>query len=384
LISTVYIWATEAGCNGYQLSALSWLLLPYSFKILWSHFLETRSLRIFGIDSFKSLLLLCATGILLGFQTLSFCTPLSLPFFICTLAISFFASIQDVALETYRIEHTQPEHSGWAVYFSLLGFRLGTLGATTGMIVLSHYYGWAQALRWASFLIAADYIFVFKGSKKVTSLERTQSGWFLTTVRHAMQGLGSWKTLRRIFLNLFVFKMADIFIITISSMFLRSQGYSMIQIAYAEKATTLVCFIMGAGLASLSVRRWSIFKNLSIWIEMQIVVSILWLVQSTIVVDPSNITRILIITGIHQLISGMGNLYFWNYISSLCHAPNIPVQFGLMCSFSTFSRIIISSFSALIYQYFYGPTFFIISIIFCLPGLALYLSQIKKCKIIAQ
>ncbi len=148
IFSTLSAWLRDVGISLSLIGFFSWIALTYSLKFLWAPFVDRFSVPILNrYGRRKSWIILTQLIIVFCIFTLSSINPInSLSFFIfIAFLIAFSGSIQDTAIDAFRIEYADIADQGNLAAAYQFGYRLAILAATSLALILADKYGWSTS-----------------------------------------------------------------------------------------------------------------------------------------------------------------------------------------------------------------------------------------------
>ena len=385
IVSTLPIWLKDASRSLEEISYIFLMGAPYSLKFLWSPLVDQIKLPFLTNKLGKRRSWALFAQILLILSTLGLAnshpetnTYITAGF---ALLVSFFASIQEIVLDAYRIERLSSQELGIGTSMSGIGFRLGLLVAGSGSIYLANYYDWKTVYSLMALLMVIGPIVVLlidephhqaASNAKTESVHEISGSYFtaylLNTLRSFLD-IRHYQGWAYIILFILLFKISDSIPNSTSNLFLMDLGYSKIQIGNA-KSMGLFMQILGTFIGGVVMSRTNVLRGLMYCGLMQTLSPLALLVVGLFKHDAS---MLLIFTGLQNFACGLGSTAFVTYLSSLCSGSFVATQFAVLYSLSSMSRIILSTSATLLltkltisWEVFYLYTT-LLSILFTLP-----------------
>ena len=386
IVSTLPIWLKDVSCSLEQISCIFLISIPYSLKFLWAPLIDQVELPVLAkkLGRRKSWALCAQILLMLSVLGLAFSHPEINIYTTAVFAflVSFFSATQDIVLGAYRIDRLSDDELSIGTSVSGIGFKFGMLVSGGGSIYLANYYDWQVVYSLMMMLMVIGPIVVLftkeldiptKSDLKITELYKITGSTFWDYLKYIFQ---SFLNIRRyqgwiyIILFIFLFKISDSIPNSTSSLLFVDLGYGKIQIGNV-KTISLFMQMLGTFFGGIILARaTSLLRGLTYCGLIQMLSPILLLI---IVLIDKNWIALLLITGLQSFICGLGSTAFVTYLSSLCSGGFTATQFSVFCSFSSASRIILSSSSAWVLARFRieWSTFylyvFLLSILFVLP-----------------
>lgn len=345
VLSTLSVWLAEVGTSKTSIGLFALASLPYSLKFLWSPVVDNYRIPIlsdlFGLRRSWILFML----VLLAFNLIALgntnpAENFLLTAFFASMA-SFCSAILDIVVEAYRIEIIPDKSTGIAVSASVLGYRIGMLCAGAGTIFFSAYFNsWAIAYFITASLLLVGIIATLRAQEpKIT--------------RH-LEVIDVPSTIKKFLKNqdwliiiafIILFKIADTVLNVMSMPFLLEIGFNKIEIASVAKTFGISAMIIGGFVGGLLLLRQTIRQNLITCVLLQMVASMLFVVQAKI---GNNLSFLFLSMGVENLVCGMGQVALIAYLSKLCGLRTSATDYALLSSFASFARVSFSSFSGIL------------------------------------
>ena len=349
-------------------SWISLLFLPYTFKPLWALGIEYILHRYHPQRArcLKAVLFASQVGIMSALVYLSHHIHLGgmllKNLWVWTLILGFFGSIQDIIMEGYRIQASD-EQSVLSQYLfgTQTGFRVAGIVMSSGTLCIAHYWSWSYAI---SVLIGCMGIVTLFTVWTVNfhAMPQAKSS-YSTQLRETLHDLFSRSAMPfSFFLHLLSYKVIDGFIRWMWPVFLINQGYSKLELTYADKGLGWLSVVVGGFIAQRVLTNYSIKKSLIGWAFLQTAAYSLMFLQYSV---GKHLGVLFINSCIQQTLSGAGNLLIWVYISHYCYGNNVMIKSSIASSVFSLERVGVAWCSSLIYQSVAPHTFFMLGIILC-------------------
>jgi len=149
VFSTLFTWMREAGVEVTVIGMFSWLALAYSFKFLWSPFVDALDVPWLArrVGRRRAWLLVCQALIAVSLVGMGLSDPKgSLPVLaVFTFLVAFGSATQDVVVDGWRIDAAPTERQGIMAAAYQLGYRLALLSAGAGALYAAEFVTWRAA-----------------------------------------------------------------------------------------------------------------------------------------------------------------------------------------------------------------------------------------------
>jgi MFS family permease len=371
LSSTLTMALAFSGFSAAFIGMLFLTSLPYSLKILWAPLMDY-----YAVPQLKKLVghrrsWLLITQISLFFMSLGLAIKPnnSILLFIVLIICAFLAASQDIALDAYRLERLESNELAVGSTFSMTGFRVGMIIGSTIPLYLLATYGWTT-----TFLITSVTLLIGPVTtlmvQEPTGIKRTISSTLPSPIEHIQSVVDSLLDFFKrpdcllIILFIFFYKVGDSIPNAMKGPLLKYLEFTPIETANISQAYGILLMILGGFLGGLLASKLGIFRSIIIGGAIQLLSP---LMHTWLSITGHNINMLILTTTVHSLCCGLGSTILVIYVSSLCKKGASASQFSLIWSFSSLTRIILSSSSGLFANYTDWTTFFVCTTLLGLP-----------------
>jgi PAT family beta-lactamase induction signal transducer AmpG len=147
--STQSAWLSEAGVPIETIGLLSELTIAYRFKFVWSPFLDKYDPPLFAafVGRRRGWIIVSQIAVMLALAGVAFGDPAHWIAWtvVFSLVLGFAGATQDVTIDGWRITAAPPGKLSLMTAFSEAGYRVGTLAAGAGTLIVADRYGWRTA-----------------------------------------------------------------------------------------------------------------------------------------------------------------------------------------------------------------------------------------------
>jgi len=385
-LSTLALWLKEAGLNNKIIGLFVAMTIPYTLKFLWGPIVDRVKLPLLFdiLGQRRSWALVSQIALIFTLLGLGTSNPqecvLQTAFW--AFSVAFFSAIQDIAVESYRIEVIDEDQKGSAASATYLGYRIGMMAASVGALYLATLFSWQMAYIVMAALISIGLFTTFfspmPSSFTVTPLPILKRRPFLTQCREwiaSTYGLPLNELLRtldwRVVLAfIFFYKVGDTTLSVMNMPFLVELGFSKLEIANIAKFFGISAMVVGGIMGGIFLNRFGIFSSLLLCALLQILTSLLFMIQAFV---GCNLCVLMVTIGFENFSCGLGAASFIAYLSSLCRTPHTATHFALLSSFGSLVRIILSVLSGFLADILPWSLFFSLTAVASLPCLLLLL-----------
>jgi MFS transporter, PAT family, beta-lactamase induction signal transducer AmpG len=368
---TLQAWATVEGLNIKEISFLTLVGSAYTLKFLWAPLMDRYAPGIAALGRRRSWVLLTQIGLIGSIAAMGFLSPKSALFALAMMAVivAFFSASQDIAFDAYRTDVLTPPERGAGAAVSVLGYRLAMLvSGGLALVLADTYIGW-QATYWlmaALMLIGVGATFFASPPLATEIAPRTLDEAVMGPLKDFFSRNGAWVVLALVVL----YKLGDAFAGALSTAFLiRGVGFSAADVGWINKVLGLIATIVGALVGGALMSRISLFTALMVFGALQAVTNVgFWLLA----ISGKSYALMAVVVGMENLCGGMGTAAFVAFLMALCNQRYSATQFALVSALAAVGRTYLAGpFAGVMVESFGWPTFFIITVVIALPGLAL-------------
>lgn len=307
---------------------------------------------------------------------------------IITLLISLFSALQDIVLDAYRIERASSESEiSIASTFVTTGFRTGMLIGSSGALYIAHLLGWKYVYLSVLIFSLSGLLILYcidepQVKKDLVSKAFSFKEYINTIKVSALMLKDKNQMWFLIILFIFFYKSSDSITMAMSTPLFVDLSFTALEIAYICKLYGLLLMILGGAIGGWLISKIGIFKGILIFGTAQLMSPIMFAILAIV---GHNIPLFIFVVSIQSFCSGLCGVALIIYFSTLCESTKlVGTQFSLVSSFSSFTRLILSSISGLLTSYLKWPQFFFFNALIGLLFLPLFLiinSKNKKLSI---
>jgi PAT family beta-lactamase induction signal transducer AmpG len=427
---TLQAWLTVEGIDIRTIGIFALAGLPYTFKFVWAPLLDRFEPRFLGRRRawllITQLLLAAACWAMASFDPKGSIGMLGT----LAVAIAFLSASQDIVFDAYRADLLEPAERGAGAAVSVLGYRLAMLvSGGLALILADQWLGWPNTFRAMGVLfVAMAGITLLAPRTRVdaaplkSDARRAWAGfvamlvagvlawWVLSSVTGALlpekpgrfQKLGAdtvallgafaaalyaarragfpsfvepWDAFfsrRRavaLLALIVLYKLGDAFAGSLSTAFLiRGAGFTATEVGAVNKVLGLIATIVGALAGGALLARMSLWRALMAFGVLQAVSNFgYWLLA----VMPKDHTLMAAAIGVENLCGGLGTAAFVAFLMALTDKRFTAAQYALLSALAAVGRVYVGPAAGVMVEAFGWPTFFLVTVLTALPGLAL-------------
>jgi PAT family beta-lactamase induction signal transducer AmpG len=377
--ATLAIWLTELRLSLTSIGLFAMLGVPYNLKFVWSPLMDRVQIPVLTrrLGRRRSWLLVVQLALVSAIVTLGVTQPEKAPLWtaFAALVVAFLSASQDVVIDAYRIETAREHEQGAAAAMTQYGYRLGMLASGAGALFLAALLPWSCVYAAMAGLFSIGVLTTILAPEPKASVVAAPDADLLGRLREAVVAPFV-EFLRRqgvavallVLAFVVLYSLGDAFAGTMANPFYLKVGFSKVEIATVTKAFGLGATLTGVFLGGLAVGRYGVMKALLVCGICQALSNLMFAAQALAGHD----VRVLVFTiAIENLTGGMASAALIAYLSVLCNVTYTATQYALFSSFMALGRTLLASTSGWVADHVGWVTFFLISTLLALPGLAI-------------
>mgnify|MGYP003109701043 CR=1 FL=1 len=392
-LATLHVWLLEAGLSKTTIGIFAAVTLPYSFKFLWAPVVDSWRLPFFCslFGQRKGWMIFSQIALMISLIILGRSRPEISPFITAAAAsnVAFWSATQDIVIEAFRIEALNHDQAGLGAGASSTGYRLGMWISGAGALYLASAFSWSTVYLVMAFCMIIGLLTTLLSDEPGrTSLYKSNfqhskihplpppSTTAFSVILHRLKSLFG-PSLKRLFktetilvtlLFIFLFKVGDTVLNTMTMPFLLETGFSKIEIAHVAKSFGIAAAMLGSLVAGVFLVKRPLIYNLILCCSLQIVASLMFMIQARL---GHHLPWLFFSMGVENFACGMATASYLVFVSSRCTRPFTGTHFALLCSFGSFCRIMVSSVAGWAADQLIWQDFYFLTALLCLPALLL-------------
>ena len=376
LLNLLPAWLRTEGINLKVIGAFALIQFPYTWKFLWSPFLDRYVVPFLGRRRGWMLLTqfaLMATIAWMG--TLSPRDELSWVIYAAT-AVAFLSATQDIAIDAYRRELLSNAELGLGNAVHVNAYRIAGLIPGSLSLILADRLPWEM-------VFAVTALFMLPGmAMTLIVAEPAAVGAAPKTLRAAVVepfrefiGRAGVRSALLVLGFIFLYKLGDSMCTALATPFYLDMGFSKLDIGLIAKNAGLWPSVIGGLLGGLWMLKLGINRGLWLFGVIQ-VVSILgfaWLsrIGPFTEIGASERAALALVIGFEALGVGLGAAAFVAYIARATHPAYTATQFALFTSLAAVPRTFLNATTGWLVEQLGWFPFFMLCTVLALPGMLL-------------
>ena len=375
LFNLVPAWLRSEQVDLKTIGLFALIQFPYTWKFIWSPFLDRYVLPILGRR--RGWMLLTQVGLLAVIAALGGFSPqtdMTAIVLFCTL-LAFLSATQDIALDAYRRELLSDAELGLGNAIHVNAYRVAGLVPGSLSLILADHMAWD----WV-FIITA--LFMLPGIAMTLMVSEPHRASPPKTLREAVvepfhefitrQGWGSALT---VLAFLLFYKLGDSMCTALATPFYLDMGFSKTDIGLIAKNAGLWPSIIGGMLGGLWMVKIGINRALWLFGVVQVVsiFGFAWLASHGpfAEIGVAERTQLAIVIGLEALGVGLGTVAFVAFIARTTHPAYTATQFALFTSLMAIPRTFANAATGWLVEGMGWTMFFLLCVLLAIPGMVL-------------
>ena len=376
---TLTAWLRDVGVDLSLIGFISWIMLTYSLKFLWAPFVDRSPSSFFKrFGHRRSWIITMQLLIILSLIILSFINPVTdlIIFALFAFVIALAGSIQDIAIDAYRIESAELEDQGNLAAGYQFGYRIAILVGSSFALIYAENFSWSLTYQLMAILmglniLASVYISSEKPNPNLKKLNYQQS--LIEPVRDFFDRFGI-KIASILLLIVATYRLTDIVMGPMANPFYIDMGYSLSEIGYVVKIVALIATIIGVFVGGIFIKRLGLYHSLLLGAFLVMVTNLCFSYAS---ISDKNLFLLASIVASDSFAAGIVGTVNITFLTSLVSKKYPGFQYALLTSlmaflgkvFGGFSGIFVENFQ-LIYGFNYGwMSFYIFTSMLAIPAI---------------
>ena len=353
IFSTLGVWLADIGIDLSLIGFFAWIVLTYSLKFLWAPLVDNFSVPFLNRLGYrKSWILLSQISIAICLLLLSIVNPLdSLQVFaFIAFLVAFSGSVQDIAIDAFRIELADLNQPGNLAASYQFGYRMAILISSSFALIFASDYGWTLTYQVMSLLMLIGIIGVLICPEEVNvNLKRlTLQNSIVEPLKDFVRRFGLYFAS---FLLMIVatYRLTDIVMGPMASPFYLEKGYTLKEIGYIVKVVAVIASIVGFFLGGLLVKRLGVKVTLIIGAFLVLMTNLSF---SLVAILEKDLYLLGWVVGADSLAAGVVGTANITFLTSLVSKKYTAVQYALLTSFMMLPGKLFSGFSGMLANFF--------------------------------
>tara|TARA_B100001063_G_scaffold46831_1_gene40615 strand:- start:286 stop:1551 length:1266 start_codon:yes stop_codon:yes gene_type:complete len=383
---TLTAWLRDAGIDLSLIGFITWIMLTYSLKFLWAPFVDKSPSTLFQkFGHRRSWIISMQLLIIISLISLSFTNPVTDLTIFASIAflIALAGSIQDIAIDAYRIESAKLEDQGNLAAGYQFGYRVAILIGSSFALIFAENYSWAFAYQLMAFLMFINIIVSISISSEKQKLDLVKLNYrnsLIEPLKDFFNRFGV-KMASILLLIISTYRLTDIVMGPMANPFYIDMGYSLSEIGYVVKVIALIGTIIGVFFGGILIKKVGLYKSLLAGAFLVMFTNLLF---SYAAINDKDIFMLASIVASDSFAAGIVGTVNITFLTSLVSSKYTGFQYALLTSvmaflgkvFGGFSGVLVENFQNL-YGFNYGwMSFYIFTSMLAAPAILLiYLNR---------
>ena len=346
---TLGTWLAVIDIDLATIGFFAWIVLTYSLKFLWSPLVDNFSipfLNIFGKR--KSWIILTQVLIIIFLFLISITDPLTNLSLFAKLAffVAFFGSIQDIAIDAFRIEMSEIKEQGNLAASYQMGYRIAILLATSGALILASKTDWSFVYQLMSLFMLVGFVGLYlTPENKNTSLRQLSlSDSIFVPLKDFFNRFGLYAALLLLSI-ISTYRLTDIMTGQIINPFYIQMGYTLEEIGFVVKTIALGASILGFFVGGKLIKSTGVNNSLIIGALLVMITNLFF---AYIAISEKSLASLSLVVALDSMAAGIVGTVNITFLTSLVSKQYTAVQYALFTSFMMLPGKILAGFSGLI------------------------------------
>ena len=371
-------WFKTEGLDLRVIGAFALIQIPYTWKFLWSPFLDRYALPVLGRR--RGWMLATAIGVLLAIGLLGERSPreeLGMVI-VLSVALAFLSATLDIVLDAYRRELLGETELGLGNAIHVNAYKVAGLVPGSLSLLLADLMPWNQVF-WitAGFMVPGIVLaLVIAEPKAVAAAPRTLREAVVEPFREFI-GRAGWQGALLTLAFIFFYKLGDSLCTSLATPFYLEMGFSKTDIGLVAKNAGLWPSVIGGLLGGLWMVKLGI--NRALWVfgvvQAIAILGFAWLswLGPRPEIDAAARLQLALVIGVEALGVGLGTAAFVAFIARASHPAYTATQIALFTSLMAVPRTFINATAGWLVGELGWTVFFLFCFILALPGMLLLL-----------
>jgi len=345
---------------------------PFTWKFLWSPFVDRYALPVFGRRRgwmlLTQLLLLASIPL---FGALQPQLDLWTIAYLAT-AVAFFAATQDIVLDAYRRELLPDAELGLGNAIHVQAYRISSLVPGALALILADHFPWQTVFTvTALFMLPGIANTFLVGEPRLARPAPRTLAEAVVEPFHEFITRSGWQQALLVVAFIFFYKLGDSMATALATPFYLDLGFSLSDIGLIAKNVGLWASVVGGLLGGIWMLKIGINRGLWLFGVVQ-VVSILGFAWLAYVNEPDRVLLAVVIA-FEALGVGLGTAAFIAFIARATDPRYTATQFALFTGLASVPSTLVNATTGWIVEQTGWFTFFLLCTALALPGMALLL-----------
>ena len=351
---TLTAWLRDSGIDLSLIGFITWIMLTYSLKFLWAPFVDKSPSKLFQkFGHRRSWIISMQLLIIISLISLSITNPVTDLTIFASIAflIALAGSIQDIAIDAYRIESAKLEDQGNLAAGYQFGYRVAILVGSSFALIFAENYSWAFAYQLMAFLMFINIIVSISISSEKQKLDLVKLNYrnsLIEPLKDFFNRFGV-KMASILLLIISTYRLTDIVMGPMANPFYIDMGYSLSEIGYVVKVIALIGTITGVFVGGILIKKVGLYKSLIVGAFLVMFTNLLF---SYAAINDKDIFMLASIVASDSFAAGIVGTVNITFLTSLVSSKYTGFQYALLTSIMAFLGKVFGGFSGVLVENF--------------------------------
>lgn len=368
-ITVLQAWMTAEGVDLGTIGLFGLVGLPYTLKFLWAPILDRYMPPVLGRR--RGWLLITQLMVIVAILLMSGSDPVANPLgvVLVSLMLTFFSASQDIVVDAYRRETLADDEQGLGAAFYVNGYRLGTLLASGGGLILADLVSFQTVyqIMAAAMLIPIATTLLAPEPERVAGTPETLFDAVFKPFAEYFSRQHAWLLL----LFIVLFKVGDMIANHMSIPFYLQLGFTNTEVGAIVKLFGIWATLLGVTIGGITILKIGLYRSLWAFGILQAVSTAGFVILASVGRDPFWLAAVI---AFENLSMGMGTAALTGFMAVLTDRKFTATQFALLSSLVGVPRVILAAPSGYLAEAVGWPVFFSLCALMAIPGLLLLLA----------
>jgi len=364
---TLQAWMTVAGVDITTIGIFTLVGLPYTWKFLWAPLMDRFVPPALGRR--RGWILLTQLLLMAGIAAMGSLSPANAPWALAALAllVAFSSASQDIVVDAYRTDLLRERERGVGAAVSVLGYRVAMLVSGALALILAERIGWQETYWLMAGLMMVGMAATLWGPEPDGENRAPRS--LREAVTDPLREFFSRGGALWLLLLIVLYKLGDAFAGSLTTAFLiRGAGFSPTAVGAINKGMGLAATILGVLFGGTLMVRLRLYRALMVFGLLQAVSNLAFM---ALAVAGKSYPLMVLAVAVENLSGGMGTAAFVALLMALCNHRYTATQYALLSALAAVGRVYVGPASGFVVEATGWATFFFLTFLAALPGLAL-------------
>ena len=378
LLNLLPAWLRTEGISLKAIGLFALIQFPYTWKFLWSPFLDRYALPVLGRR--RGWMLLTQLGLLGTIGALGALSPRDQLDGIVwlTALLAFLGATQDIVLDAYRRELLREEELGLGNSVHVNAYKVAGLVPGALSLILADHLPWLQVFAiTALFMLPGMAMTLMVREPRIAAGSPHTLREAVVEPFHEFVSRSGWRSALLVLAFIFLYKLGDSMCTALATPFYLDMGFSKSEIGLVAKNAGLWPSVIGGLLGGLWMVRLGI--NRALWlfgvVQLLAILGFAWLAHlgPQTAIEARQLTQLALVIGLEALGVGLGTAAFVAYIARTTHPLYTATQFALFTSLAAVPRTFVNATTGWLVEQMGWFGFFLLCTALAAPGMLLLL-----------